>query len=198
MELTVECQKRAPGSKSNALRRQGMTPAVLYGHKGLESMSLVLPTKAAELLVKKASLNNTLVQVNVAAADGAAWTGQALLREVQSHPWRGWLYHLSFFAIAGHGNLETRVRLHFVGEAIGVKRDGGSLDTVLTELQVQSPPESIPESIEIDVSQMEVGDALHVHELPLPAGVIAMGEPDRVVVSILGGRPVAGEGEAEA
>lgn len=195
MKLTLECQTRAPGSKPNALRRSGLTPIVLYGYNGTESLSLTVPTKTAETLVKQASVNNTLVQVSVA---DLSWTGQALLREVQAHPWRGSLYHLSFFAVAGHGNLETTVPLRFVGDAIGVTQDGGSLDTVLNELQVQSPPESIPESIEIDVSQMQVGDALHVRELPLPAGVIAMGEPDRVVVSVLGGRPAAPGEEEEA
>ncbi len=190
MELTIECQKRVPDSKPNALRRSGLIPAVLYGHNGTESLSLTLSAKVAETLVKDASVNNTLVQINVA---DIPWSGKALLREVQSHPWKRSLYHLSFYAFAGHGSLEITVPLHFVGDSIGVTQNGGSLDTVLTELQVQCSAESIPSSIEIDVSNMQVGDALHVHELPLPAGVVAVGEPDRVVVSVLGTRT----GEAE-
>lgn len=182
MELTIECQKRDPASKANALRRQGLIPAVLYGHKGAESVSLVLDAKSAETLVRKATLNNTLIQVKI---PDLSWNGKTLLREVHTHPWRGYLYHLSFFSVASQESLEVTVPLIFVGEAAGVKNQGGSLDTVLTELQVQCAPDSIPETIEIDVSKMRVGDALHVNELPLPAGVTAVGEADRVIVSVL-------------
>lgn len=183
MELTVECTKRPEGSKPNALRRDGRIPAVLYGHKGAESIALTLDAKAAETLVRKSSLNNTLIQVNVA---DLPWSGKALLREVQAHPWKRSIYHLSFFSVASQDKLEVTVPLHVVGTAVGVKRDGGALDVVLNELEVSCAPNLIPEAIEIDVSDLEIGGAIHVHELALPAGVTALGEGDRVVVSILG------------
>jgi large subunit ribosomal protein L25 len=192
MELTVECQKRAPGSKAGALRREGRMPAVLYGHQGAESVSLTLDAKDAETLVRKASLNNTLIQVKV---PDLPWSGKALLREVQTHPWRRSIYHLSFFSIGSQSSVEVTVPINFIGEAVGVKTGGGALDTVLTELQVQCDPEAIPETIEVDVTNFQVGDSIHVHELKLPKGVVAVGEPDRVVVSVLGGRVAAGEGD---
>ncbi|MBE9181290.1 50S ribosomal protein L25/general stress protein Ctc [Oculatella sp. LEGE 06141] len=192
MELTVQCQKRAPKSKNNALRREGKLPAVLYGHNGTESIALTLDAKTASTIVKKASINNTLIQLNVT---DVPWKGSTLLREVQTHPWRGDVYHLSFFAVAGHGDLQVTVPLHFVGEAVGVKTDRGALDTVLNELEVECAPENIPEAIEIDVSDMKIGDAIHVHELVLPKGVTALGEPDRVVVSVLA--PTVGEETTE-
>lgn len=196
MELTVECQKRVPGSKAGALRREGRMPAVLYGHKGAESVALTLDSKDAETLVKKASLNNTLIQVKV---PDLPWSGKALLREVQTHPWRRSIYHISFFSIAAQDSLEVTVPINFVGEAIGVKMGGGALDTVLTELQVQCDPEAIPETIEVDVSEFQVGDSVHVSELKLPKGVVALGEPERVVVSVLPGRVSAEDGdEAES
>jgi len=189
MELTVECQKRAEGSKPNALRQAGRIPAVLYGHNGTESVALTLDSKTAITLVRKASINNTLIQVNV---PDLSWSGKALLREVQAHPWKsGILYHLSFFSVAAQDSITVDVPLHFVGEAPGVKA-GGALDTVLTELQVQCAPENIPEGIEVDVSGLNVGDALHVHELVLPKGVEVVGEPERVVVSVLSPRTTAG------
>lgn len=193
MELTIECQKRPAGSKTNTLRRQGLTPAVLYGHDGTESVALTLSTRTAETLVKKASLNNTMIQLNV---PDMSWTGKALLREVQSHPWRGELYHLSFFSVGTQATVQVTVRLHFVGESVGVKQNGGTLDTVLNELEVVCSPNSVPETIEIDVSDMDLGDALHVSELPLPNGVTVVGEGDRVVVSILGSK-AAQSGEAK-
>jgi large subunit ribosomal protein L25 len=184
MKFAIECQKRLPGSKPNALRREGKTPAVLYGHKGAESISLTINSKAAELLLKKASLNNTLIQVNI---PDLSWSGKALLREVQTHPWKPEVYHLSFFSIGTQESVQVTVPLHLVGESIGVKTYGGTLDVVLTELEVQCAPDLIPETIDIDISDMNVGDALHVGELKLPAGVAAVGEDDRVIVSVLHG-----------
>ncbi|MGA7935064.1 MAG: 50S ribosomal protein L25/general stress protein Ctc [Kovacikia sp.] len=183
MELTLECQTRPAGSKPNALRRAGLIPIVLYGHNGEESVSLTVKSKVAELLVRDASVNNTLVDINVPELP---WRGKALLREVQTHPWKGKLYHLSFFSVGSQATLDVDVPIHIVGEAPGVKTDGGSLDVELTELHVRCTPNAIPESIEIDVSNMRIGDSLHVHELNLPAGVTSLGEPDRVVLMVTG------------
>jgi large subunit ribosomal protein L25 len=193
MELTVECQKRLEGSKPNSLRRDGLIPAVLYGHDGTESVALTLKTRIAEVLVKKAVLNNTMIELSVPEIP---WNGKALLREVQAHPWKRNLYHLSFFSVGSQSSIEVTVPLHFVGESTGVKQDGGRLDVVLNEVTVACAPSAVPETIEIDVSSLKVGDALHVHELVLPAGITVLGEADRVVVSVLGTVPASGA-EAE-
>ena len=190
MELAVECQKRAEGSKPNALRRSGLIPAVLYGHKGAESIALTVKAKTVETLLKKHAVNNTLIDLSI---PDLSWTGKTLLREVQVHPWKGFPYHLSFFAVGSQDSLEVELSLHFVGEAVGVKLGGGILDTVLTQIAAKCKPDSIPEAIEIDISNLNVGDALHIHELVLPPGVVALGEPDRVVVTVLG--PSSGAGE---
>lgn len=182
MELTVECQKRPEGSKPKALRRAGVIPANLYGHKGTESIALTINAKVAERLLKQGSVNNTLIQLNIPEIP---WRGKTLLREVQMHPAKGWPYHLSFFAVAGHGSMTVEVPLHFVGEAVGVKLEGGVLDPVLTEIQVQCLPDNIPDAIEIDVSNMHVGDSLKVDELVLPPDVTVVGEPERIVFTIL-------------
>lgn len=195
MELAIECQSRPTGSKPNSLRRSGLIPAVLYGHNGVEAMSLTVDAKAAETLLRRASINNTLVQVNV---PDQSWNGKALLREVQTHPWKGTLYHLSFFSVGAQESIDAKVPVHTVGEAAGVKLGGGSLDLVLTELQVRCAPNSIPEVIEIDVSGLEVGDALRVNQIILPEGVEILGEPDRVVVSVLAGAGAAADEEEAA
>lgn len=96
MELVVESQKRTPGSKPNALRREGRIPAVLYGHDGTESVELTVDAKTAETLVKRAALDTTEIQLNV---PDLSWSGKTVLKEVQSHPWKGYLYHLSFCAV---------------------------------------------------------------------------------------------------
>jgi large subunit ribosomal protein L25 len=193
MDITVECQKRPEGKKANALRRSGLIPAVLYGHKGTESVSLTLDAKEAETLVRKAAVNNTLIRVKVPEI---SWSGKALLREVQSHPWKNNLYHLSFFSIAAQDTVEVVVPINLVGESVGAKQ-GGILEQVVTELQVQCAPESIPESIEIDISEMDIGSSLHIHEIVLPPGVTVMDDPERTAITVVAPTvPAAEEEEA--
>jgi large subunit ribosomal protein L25 len=194
MEVTIECQKRPEGSKPNALRRSGLIPAVLYGHNGTESVSLTLDAKDATTMLKQATINNTLVQVNI---PDLPWKGKALLREVQTHPWKPLLYHISFFSVAAQETLDAEVPVHFVGEPVGVKQ-GGTLDPVLTMLSVRCAPGDIPESIEVDVSNLEIGASLHISDLPLPAGVTPLVEPESTVVSIAGVAPVETETATEA
>ncbi|MCW6050389.1 50S ribosomal protein L25/general stress protein Ctc [Microcoleus sp. A2-C5] len=190
MELAVECQKRVEGSKPNALRRSGMIPAVLYGHNGSESISLTIKAKTVEHLLKKHVVNNALIDLSIPEL---SWTGKTLLREVQVHPWKGFPYHLSFFSVATQDSLEVEVSLSFVGEAIGVKLESGMLETVLTQIAVKCKPDSIPDAIEVDVSNLKVGDALHIHELVLPPGAEALGDPTQVVVTVLGTKASAEE-----
>ncbi|MEH2046053.1 50S ribosomal protein L25/general stress protein Ctc [Nostoc sp.] len=182
MAITVESQKRPEGSKPRALRRAGLIPANLYGHKGTESISLTIEAKTVERLLKRASVNNTLIELNIA---DAPWRGKTLLRELQIHPAKGTPYHLSFFAVAGHGDTTVEVRFRFVGTAVGVKQDGGVLDTVVTELQVSCAPENIPDVIEIDVSNMQIGDSLSISDIVFPEGVTPLAESERLVVSVL-------------
>lgn len=181
MQITVEAQKRETGSKPNALRRSGQVPANVYGHNGTESIQFTINAKTVEKLLQTATINNTIVDLNIADT----WQGQTLLREVQTHPWKNFPYHLSFYAVSAQQTLEITVPLQFVGEAPGVKLEGGILDPVLTELQVACTSGSIPNMIEVDVSKLVLGNALHIDELALPEGVKALAEARQVVVSVL-------------
>ena len=97
MSLTIECQTRPEGSKPNALRREGLIPATLYGHKGNQSVSLIVKEKDASVLLKQVAVNKTVIDVTIPEL---SWTGKALIREVQAHPWKKTLFHLSFFYFA--------------------------------------------------------------------------------------------------
>ncbi|MEO1211334.1 MAG: 50S ribosomal protein L25/general stress protein Ctc [Cyanobacteria bacterium J06638_20] len=199
MDITVECKVRSEKDKPNALRRQGMIPAVLYGHQGTESVSLVLDGMKVKRLLKDAQLNNTVINLNV---PDLPWSGKTVLREVQTHPWRrSDVYHLSFFSYAAHGKIDATLPLHFTGTAPGVKTGGGLLDTVYTELPIQGDPASIPEFIEVDVSNLELGGAIYLKDLNLPAGVETQMDAETIIASVLQGRvsKEAAEGEeAEA
>ena len=182
MEITVECQKRAEGSKPRALRREGLIPASLYGHRGTESIMLTVKAKTLEKLLKQAGVNSTVVDLNI---PDLSWRGKTLLREVQIHPVKRWAYHVSFFALSEQASVEVEVPVHFVGEAPGVKVEGGVLDLVLMQLEIKCAPDNIPDAIEVDISGLHLKDILYVSELVLPAGIVVVGDPGRAVASVI-------------
>jgi large subunit ribosomal protein L25 len=192
MELSIECSKRDASTNPRALRREGLLPAVLYGHNGAESISLTVNERDAEKLVRDAAINNTLITVNV---PDITWSGKALLREVQSHPWKGKLQHLSFFSVGTHDSIDLVVPLNYTGTAKGVKEEGGTLDIVVSELAIRCAPDAIPESLEVDVSGLAVGENLHISDLKLPPGVEAVADTDKTLVNVASPRTVAQEAE---
>ena len=192
MEMTIECNQREAGSKPNALRRNGFIPAALYGHQGAESVSLTIPAKTVERMLKAASINNTLIQLQIPEI---AWNGQALLREVQSHPSRGFIQHVSFFAVTAKSIVDVVVPIHFSGEPEGVKQEGGVLEMLTTEMHFHCRADSIPETIEINISDLKVGDNLKISQIVLPDGVTATDDPETTVVSVQAPRIAAGDSD---
>jgi large subunit ribosomal protein L25 len=95
MELSIECKQRVAGSKPNQLRRDGITPANLYGHKGSESESLTVSTKDLEMLLRKAQPGKTAVEVSIPEL---SWKGTVVVQDVHKHPWKSFAYHVSFYA----------------------------------------------------------------------------------------------------
>ncbi|MGF1566512.1 MAG: 50S ribosomal protein L25/general stress protein Ctc [Nodosilinea sp.] len=190
MELSIECKPRDAKAKPNALRREGLLPAVLYGHQGTESISLTVEQKSADMLLRKAAVNNTMIGL---AIPDLAWNGKALLREVQSHPWKNLVYHLSFFAVSAQDAVEVGVVLNFVGEPAGVRDGGGVLNTEVNEVTVKCKAVDIPESIDVDVSALAVGDSLTVADLILPAGAVVAGDQTQTIATVLQTRKADGE-----
>lgn len=195
MELKIDCSQRASDEKPKKLRREGTLPAVLYGHDGTNSVALKLSNYDAEALLRKATINKSVITVNV---PDLPWSGKVILREVQKHPWKNKLHHLSFFSIASQSEIEVSMPINFVGEAVGVTNKGGTLDMVITEVQLKCPPEAIPQSLDVDVSNLDIGDALHIGEIELPEGTSIAADDKLLVVSVLAGRTAAAaDGEEE-
>lgn len=181
MNISVECKPRPEGSKPRALRREGLIPAALYGHDGANSISLTIPAKEAQMLLRDAAINNTLIDLNV---PDISWQGKALIREVQAHPWKRTLNHLSFFTVSADQKVEIVVPVVLVGKAAGTK-EGGIVEQIMTELNISCAADNIPESIEIDVSNFEIGSILHVGEIVVPAGVSILDDPERTAISVV-------------
>ncbi|VEP14060.1 50S ribosomal protein L25 [Hyella patelloides LEGE 07179] len=193
MTITVECKTRPEGSKPKALRREGLIPAALYGHKGAESVSLTMPAKEAQMLLRKAAVNNTLVDLNIS---DISWSGKALIREVQAHPWKRTLYHLSFFCVPEGQTTNLVVPLEITGESVGIK-EGGILEQNITELNISCTPKNIPQSIEINISSFGIGTNLSVGDLVLPEGVTVLDDSEQTVFSIVAPAKMATETSAE-
>ena len=195
MNITVECKTREEGSKPRALRREGLIPAALYGHDGANSVSLTLPAKEAQMLLRKAAINNTLIDIKV---PDMSWNGKALIREVQAHPWKRTLNHISFFTVSAKQKVEIVVPLVLTGKAAGSK-EGGIVEQIMTELNISCSAGNIPESIEIDVTNFDIGTILHVGEIILPEGATALDDPERTAISVvLPAKPTASEEAEEA
>ncbi|MGL4884511.1 MAG: 50S ribosomal protein L25/general stress protein Ctc [Waterburya sp.] len=181
MNITVECKTRPEGSKPKALRREGLIPAALYGHDGANSISLTIPAKEAQILLRDAAINNTLVDLKI---PDISWQGKALIREVQAHPWKRTLNHLSFFTVSAKQQIEIVVPVVIVGKAAGEK-EGGIVEQIMNELNIACAADNIPESIEINVTNFEIGSLLQVGEVVLPEGINVLDDQDRAVVSVV-------------
>jgi large subunit ribosomal protein L25 len=195
MEFTIKATARGTDSKPNTLRRNGMVPAVMYGHDGTTALSITITAKDAETLVNNASVNNSIVTVQIPER---SLNSKALLRKVQKDGMGNKIIHLSFFAVSAQSSLTVTVPIRLKGDAIGVAVNKGNLDQMLNVIELNCKPEAIPESIEIDITSYDLGSSLHVNELVLPEGVEVAGEQDRIVFSISGTAPDATAAETAA
>jgi large subunit ribosomal protein L25 len=185
MQLSIECTTRPANTNPRALRRSGRIPATVYGHKGAESTAISLDTKDTTTLLRHAKLNNTMIELNVTDGD---FKGLALLREVQSHPYKDNVYHISFFAIGAQSSIEVAIPLHFTGVPVGVKVDGGTVEVLMNQIKVACPPNLVPDSLEVDITDLQVGKGFHVSDISLPEGVSLVGESTPLVVNVIAAR----------
>lgn len=181
MTATLSAQPREERGK-NAMRRlrsEGFVPAVLYGH-GDETRTLSLRAQELDKLLASISVENTIIDL---AIDGGTPT-QTLVREVQRHPSKRVVQHVDFLQIhAGEKiTLEIPIRLH--GSPIGVRDSGGILQEVLRELQVECLPRNIPEAVDIEIGDLEIGGSVHVRDVSLP-DVKILNDEDLVIASVM-------------
>ena len=182
MTITLKAQKREGTGKGVArkLRQEGRVPAVLYGRE-LGTMHLSLDTHEAENLFHSISTENTIVGLKV---EGVGELFQTLVREIQSHPFKSSLIHVDFLRIQAGVAVDVEVPLRLIGDPIGVKNSGGVLEQVLNELPVKCIPSKIPEFIEVDVSELDINDSLHVYDLELEEGINITVDEERTICAV--------------
>jgi large subunit ribosomal protein L25 len=184
MQLTLNCNSRPDGINPRALRRSGRIPGTVYGHQGSESTAISLDAKDVEILLRKANTNNTLIELSI---NDGGFKGVTLLREVQKHPYKNAVYHLSFFAIAAQTKVAVNIPLKFVGTPIGVKT-GGLVEILLNRLQVSCPPGSVPDHIDVEVAHLAEGKGIYAGDITLPEGVTLTTDATPLVYTVAVGR----------
>jgi large subunit ribosomal protein L25 len=179
--VDLEARERAERGKNAArrLRASGMTPAVLYG-EGNEaggSTALAVPTKIVDYTLHHFG-DNALYNI---AIDGTTSTARVV--DAQRDPVSGRLVHVDFAPVNMTERIEVTVPLHVTGEAPGVE-EGGVLQQVAYEIQVESLPGEIPQEITLDVSSLGMNENLTLGDLTLPEGVTLLSEPEEVAVTV--------------
>ncbi len=194
-EITLAAEVGRPlGSRNTRrLRREGKIPGVIYGH-GTEPLPVAVVGRDLRTALSGDSGLNTLLSL-----EAAGKTYLTLAREIQHHPVKGTVNHVDFVIVRRDEIIAAEVPISLIGEAIEVQRGDGLVDQQLFNLSVRAIPANVPSSIEVDVSELVIGGAVRVADLPLPEGVtteldgesiVVIGQPPRVVVE------EAAEGEA--
>jgi large subunit ribosomal protein L25 len=181
-ESVIEVQRREGTGKgvSRRLRAAGVVPAVLYG-AARDPLAIQVPRKTVLNLFKEGGHENRIFLLKLT---GTEQTRHAMVRDLQVDPTTNEISHLDFQRIAMDEKLRVKVRVELVGTAYGVKTEGGLLDFVTRELEVECLPSAIPSEIRVDVSDLRVDQHVEARELTLPEGVEYVGAPEAVVVSI--------------
>ena len=164
---TLSANTRAETGKGAArkLRQAGNIPAVIYGHNR-DPQSLVLNARETEKLVKSIAVSSTVIEL---AIEGK--TARTLIREIQRHPFKRHILHIDFQELVAGETVTVKCPIVYIGTPEGVRLDGGILDQIMHELQIQVDPSNIPNHIDIDISALKVGKSLHVSDLKVPAGI---------------------------
>lgn len=193
MPTVIEAQLRTPGGKNanRRLRKAGRIPAVIYGPGKQPIVVSVDPIEVKAILYSETG-RNTIFSVSV---DGSA-QNNAMVKGYQLDPVHGDLIHTDFLEIAMDRLLVLTVNVEIVGEAEGVKLDGGIMDIVTHSIEVECLPSDIPESIKVDVSPLKINDYIRVKNLQTDAKVKILSDPEIVVVTIV--HPIKEEEPAEA
>jgi large subunit ribosomal protein L25 len=178
----LEAQPRAAGNKNDArrVRRGGKIPAVLYG-AGKQATAVSLDPRQVSRILHSASGHNTIFDLTL---DGGERT-KAMIVDWQYEPIKGSLLHIDLKRVAMDQKLKVQVPIVLKGEAAGVKQEGGILEQLLREVEIECLPTDIPSSIEADVSHLIHGMVLRVSDLPHAANLKFLSDANRPVAHVI-------------
>ena len=193
-EIVLEVHERtATGKNANRrLRSGGEVPAVVYG-AGLGTLPIQVAERKIFEILRSGSGSNTVFQLQLHGTDQKR---HAMIRELQTDALTGEMIHLDFQRIDLDKKVQVEVPIELTGESEGVRLEGGLVDFVTREVEVECLPNAIPQHLEFDITALHIGQHVEASELELPEGVELLTEPERVIVSIAA-RQMAEEAEEE-
>jgi len=197
IDFTLSAETRSDTGKgaSRRLRRENKVPAILYGGAGEPVMLTLKANQVARNLQEEAFYSHVLT------LDIAGKSEQAILRDIQRHPAKDLVLHMDFLRVVADQPITVQVPLHFLNEesCVGVKMGGGLISRTLTELEITCLPRDLPEYIEVDLADVDVGQSVHISDITLPAGVtsvaLAHGEEHDLSVAAVNARKGGGGDE---
>ena len=181
--LKADIRETSGKSSAKGLRKKDMIPAIVY-KGGKDALRLQLAVRDLEGILHTKAGENVIVTLKIAGSDVKAKDRTVLIKEIQREPIRNLILHVDFNEISLTEALKVNVPLAAHGEAAGVKADGGTLEHVMWELQVECLPTSIPEKISVEVSTLKIGDAIYVKDIKAPEGVKILTDPELIAMIV--------------
>ena len=196
MEATLNAEKRDGRGKNEArrLRQAGRIPAVVYGGAGGGSIAVAVDPKALVRILHSDSGANTLINLTV----GGEAPAKVLVKDYLLDPIRHSLLHADFYRVAMDKPITVTVPVVVRGEARGVKVQGGVLDFVMRQVDIECLPGDIPEHLDVDATELVIGDAVRLRDLAMTARWTPVTDPDVMLVHIVPTRVAAAEAEPAA
>lgn len=192
LELKTRIRKKSGDGPARALRRKGQVPAILYG-PGKDPVSLSFCAHDFELLIKNKNTSQTVFNLNI--EEGSSSSLSAMIKEIQSDFLSKSILHVDFYQIDMDRKIKVKVPVIPKGKSIGVEL-GGMLQMIRREVEVLCLPNEIPKSIEVDVTNLNIGDSIHVKGIPLEGNVELPPDVNFTVATIIG-KKAGGTDEGE-
>ncbi len=200
VSIAVTPRESAGKNESRRLRRQGMVPAIVYGG-GREPEGIAVDPRPIDAVLQTERGKNTLIHLTIGDRE---LKRMVLIREIQRHPVTDRIMHADFVRIEMDKKTEVWVPLNIVGVPLGVKNEGGMLEWVHRQVHIRVLPGDIPEHIDVDVSELHVGQHISASDVALPAGADLLMPPTDPMITVVGKKAeeeaaaTPAEGEAAA
>ncbi len=176
-ELKVDLRTEQGSSAAKKLRSEGWIPCVVYG-MNYEPVAVKANSQDVVHLLHSLASEHPLIKIKLKNKKE-----DVIIQEIQYHPYRNEILHIDFHKVAMDELITTSVLIEEVGESIGVSH-GGVLDHIMREVEVECLPGDMPSVIEVDVTNLNIGESIHIGELTPPKGVKFLGDPEQAVIAV--------------
>lgn len=180
-ELKAEKRKETGKSIARKLRAIGKIPAVVYG-AGEDTIPITVDRRELETILRETHGESVVIHLKVNRKSKSV-----LPKEIQRDPVTGRIIHVDFLVLHRGEKVVVEVPLTTVGESIGMKK-GGILEVLVRSVEIRAKPDRIPPHIEVDISNLDIGDTLHIRDIKLPRGVEILEDPDEAILTIIAPR----------